>query len=100
VRSRSESASLAEVAASMRSSQRLYWLAGSAEEALPRLSRLEYSFDFVLSCFGLRAWVRDDFRGRDLGTGGRVVDLPGGDLAIIDGNSSRGRGEGKELNDS
>lgn len=73
VKSRSESASLADVAASIRSSQREpvaeATFGGSAEKALrpSRLILLEYSFDFVLSCFGLRAfWVTDGFRGLGL----------------------------------
>ena len=68
VRSRSESASFADVAASIRSSHRLPMAntGGSAENAfLPStLSLLANSFDFVLSCFGFRAfWVTDDLRG-------------------------------------
>ena len=72
VRSRSESTSVADVAASRRSSHRLPLAAaalpgGSAENAfLPSiLSLLTCSFDFVLSCFGLRLFcVMDDLRGR------------------------------------
>ena len=101
MRSRSDSASFADVAASMRSSH-LDPLErasiGSAEDAfLPSmLSLLAYSFDFPRSCFDL-CWffVIDDFRGRlglsRLCIGGRVDDLPvGGERDKIDGNSSRG----------
>ena len=61
--------------------------------------RLAYSFDFVLSCLGFLACVKDDFLGRDLGTGGKVVDRPGGDLAIIDGSNSLVLAPEKELNE-
>ena len=73
---------------------------GSAEKAfLPStLSRLAYSFDFGRSCLGLRPlWVIEVFRGLAglsfLFIGGRVDDLPGGECAIIEGRSSRGRGD-------
>jgi hypothetical protein len=101
VKSRSESASLADVAASIKSSHREpvdeNRLGGSAEKAFrPSILILLTSFDFVLSCFGLRAfWVTEFLRGLGLCIGGRVVDLPGGELAIIDGRSSRGLGEWK-----
>lgn len=103
VKSRSESASFAEVAASIRSSHRLYWLTGSTEKALrpSTLSRLACSFDFVRSCLALRALcVTESLRGRGLGIGGRVVERPGGDRDIIEGRSSRGRGEENGLKDS
>ena len=112
VRSRSESASVAEVAASIRSTHLLpiaaaaAALGGSAENAfLPSmLNLLVYSFDFVLSCLGLRLfWVIEDFRGlldfsflcieSFLCSGGRVEERPGGELAIIDGSNSLGLGE-------
>lgn len=72
VKSRSESASVAEVAASIKSSHLLPIAAaaaapgGSAENAfLPSmLNLLEKSFDFVFSCLGFRLfWVIEDFRG-------------------------------------
>lgn len=71
VRSRSSSASVADVAASMRSSHRLpsaeAALCGSAEKAFrpSMLILLACSLDLVLSCWGFRAFcVMDDFRGR------------------------------------
>ena len=98
--SRSESASLADVAASIKSSQRLpiavAALSGSAEKAFRPsiLILLACSLDFVLSCFGLRAFcVIDDLRGRGFCNGGKDENRPGGDLAIIDGRSSRGLGD-------
>ena len=101
VRSRSSSASVADVAASMRSSHRFpsaeAALCGSAEKAfLPSiLILLACSLDLVLSCLGFRAFcVIDDLRGRAglslRWMGGNVDDLSGGDLAIIEGSSSRG----------
>lgn len=114
VRSRSESASVAEVAASIRSSHLLPIAAaaaapgGSAENAfLPStLSFLEKSFDFVFSCLGFRLfWVIEDFRGllafsflcmeSFLCSGGRVEERPGGECAIIEGSNSLGLGEWK-----
>ena len=103
VKSRSESASLADVAASIRSSHRLPIAeAGSAEKAFrPSILNLRaYSFDIPLSCFGRRLFlVIDDFRGR-VGLslfciGGRVDDRPGGERDIMDGRSSLGLGEWK-----
>jgi hypothetical protein len=102
VKSRSSSASVAEVAASIKSSQRLPWtqaaVGGSAENAFRPsiLIRLANSFDFVLSCFDLRAFcVMDDFLGLDTLSlrwiGGRVDERPGGEWPKIDGSSSRGR---------
>lgn len=102
VRSRSSSASVAEVAASMRSSHRLpsaeAALCGSAEKAfLPSMLNLRAcSFDLVLSCLGFRAFcVMDDFRGRAglslRWMGGKVDDRSGGDRAMIEGSNSRGR---------
>ena len=61
------------------------------------LIRLAYSLDLVLSCFGLRADVKEDFLGRDRGIGGSVEDLPGGDLSSIEGSNSRGRFPPNEL---
>lgn len=101
VRSRSSSASVADVAASMRSSHRLpsadAALCGSAEKAfLPSmLILLACSLDLVLSCLGFRAFcVIDDFRGRAglslRWMGGNVDDRSGGDRAMIEGSSSRG----------
>ena len=103
VKSRSESASLADVAASMRSSQRLPMAeAGSAEKAFrPSILNLRaYSFDIPLSCFGrLLAFVMEDFRGlvglSRFWIGGSVEDRPGGERDIIDGKSSLGLGEWK-----
>ena len=110
--SRSESASVAEVAASIRSSHLLPIAAaaaapgGSAENAfLPSmLSLLEKSFDLVLSCLGFRlVWVIEDFRGllafsflcveSFLCNGGKVEERPGGEWAIIEGSNSLGLGE-------
>lgn len=97
---------MAEVAASMRSSQRLFMneaaaLVGSHEEAFRPSTlnrRLFSSRDFVFSCLGrLAFWVMDDFLGLGLCMGGKVVDRPGGERAIIEGSSSRWRGEWKEL---
>ena len=101
VRSRSESASLADVAASMRSSQRLPMAAtGSAENAFrPSMLNLRaYSFDMPLSCLGRRLFfVIEDFRGRvgfsRFCIGGKVDDLPGGERDMMDGRSSLGLGE-------
>lgn len=106
VRSRSESASFADVAASMRSTHLLPMAdagpCGSAENAfLPSiLNRRAYSLDLVLSCFGFRLfWVMEDFRGLAglslLCTGGKVEERSGGDLDKIDGSSSRGLGDWK-----
>lgn len=110
--SRSESASVADVAASIRSSHLLPIAAaaaapgGSAENAfLPSILNLpENSFDLVFSCLGLRLfWVIEDFRGllpfsflcidSFLCSGGKVVERPGGECAIIEGSNSRGLGE-------
>ena len=110
--SRSESASVADVAASIRSSHLLPIAAaaaapgGSAENAfLPSILNLaENSFDFVFSCLGLRLfWVIEDFRGllpfsflcieSFLCSGGKVVERPGGECAIIEGSNSLGLGE-------
>lgn len=113
VRSLSESASVAEVAASTNSCHLLPATAasrapgGSAENAfLPsRLSLLEYSFDVFLSCFGfLLCCVMEDFRGLAgfslftesfLCRGGSVEERPGGECAIMEGSSSIGLGEWK-----
>ena len=99
VRSRSDSASLADAAASTRSSHRepLDAAIGSAENAFrpSMLSLRAYSLDLPLSCFGL-CWLleMDDFRGlvalSRRWMGGRVDDRPGGDRDSIDGSSSRG----------
>ena len=110
--SRSESASVADVAASIRSSHLLPIAAaaaapgGSAENAfLPSILNLpENSFDLVFSCLGLRLfWVIEDFRGllpfsflcidSFLCSGGNVVERPGGECAIIEGSNSLGLGE-------
>jgi hypothetical protein len=98
VRSRLSS-SVAEAAASIRSSHRLpnsaAAVCGSAEYAFRSwLIRRLFSFDLVRSCFGLRAfWPTEDLRGRfgfmDRGAGGRVEERPGGDLAIDEGSNSR-----------
>lgn len=112
VRSLSESASVADVAASIRSSHLLPFAAataapgGSAEKAfLPSILILRvWSFDFVLSCFGFLAFcVIEDFRGRAclsllidsfLCKGGRVEERTDvGECGSIDGRSSRGLGE-------
>lgn len=104
VRSRSESASFADVAASMRSTHLLPIAdaapCGSAEKAfLPSiLSRRACSLDLVLSCLGFRLFcVMDDFRALAglslLCIGGNVDERPGGDLANIEGSSSRGLGD-------
>lgn len=101
VRSRSSSASVADVAASMRSSHRLpravAALCGSAEKAFrpSKLILLACSRDFVLSCFGFRAFcVIEDLRGlaglSRRWIGGNVEDRSGGDRAIMDGSNSRG----------
>lgn len=100
----SSSTSVAEVAASIRSSQRLpcahaaVW--GSAERALrsPRLGRRPNSFDLGRSCLGFRAdCVMDDLRGRESLSlrwiGGKVEERPGGEWLRIEGRSPRGRGE-------
>lgn len=87
---RSSSTSVAEVAASMRSSQRLPCahaaVCGSAERALrsPKLGRLPKSFDRGRSCFGFRADCEmDDLRWRETFSfrwmGGRVDERPGGE---------------------
>lgn len=98
---------MADVAASRRSSHLLLWATaagpyGSAESAfLPSiLSRLPYSIDLLRSCLGFRLfWVIEDFRGLGglsfLCNGGNVEDLPGGERAMIEGSSSRGRGDWK-----
>lgn len=62
------------------------------------LSRLAWSIDLFRSCFAFRLFCDiEDFRGLGglsfLCKGGKVDDLPGGDRAIIDGSSSRGRGD-------
>ena len=44
--------------------------------------------------------MTEDLRGRALGIGGKVVERPGGDLAIIEGSNSLGRGDENGLNDS
>lgn len=69
---RSSSASVADVAASIKSSHRLPCahaaVCGSAERALrsPRLGRRPNSFDLGRSCFGFRADCEmDDLRGRE-----------------------------------
>lgn len=101
VRSRSESASLADVAASMRSSHRLPITdAGSADTAFrpSMLSRRAWSLDMLRPCFGLRSFlVMEDLRGRAglsrRCMGGRVEDLPGGERDSMDGRSSLGLGE-------
>jgi len=101
VRSRSESASLAEVAASMRSSQRFPIAdAGSAESAFRPsiLSLRACSLDMPLPCFGRRSLlVMEDLRGlaglSRFWMGGSVDDRPGGERDIMDGRSSRGLGE-------
>lgn len=103
VRSRSESASLADVAASIRSSHRLPIAeAGSAEKAFRPsiLSLRAYSFDMLLSCFGRRLFfVMEDFRGlvglSRFCIGGNVDDRPGGERDMIEGRSSLGLGEWK-----
>lgn len=99
VRSRSDSASLADVAASMRSSHRepLVAAMGSAENAFrpSMLSLRAYSFDRCLSCFDL-CWPfeMEDFLGlvafSRFWIGGNVDDRPGGDRERIEGNNSRG----------
>ncbi len=102
VRSRSESASLADVAASIRSSHLLFIAdaipCGSADKAfLPSmLSLLAYSLDLVRSCFGFRLFcVIEDFLGLPVFSrrcvGGRVEERPGGDLDNMEGRSSRRR---------
>lgn len=110
VKSRSESASVAEVAASIRSSHLLPMAAaiapgGSAENAfLPSmLSLLVCSLDFVLSCLGFLLYcVMEDLRGLGglsllidsfLCNGGRVEERPGGECASMDGSNSLGLGE-------
>ena len=101
MRSRSESASLADVAASIRSSQRFPIAdAGSAETAFrpSRLSLRACSFDMPLPCFGRRSLlVMDDLRGlaglSRFWIGGKVDDRPGGERDMIDGRSSLGLGE-------
>ena len=112
VRSLSESASVADAAASTRSSHLLPMKAslapgGSAEKAfLPsRLILLEKSFDVFFSCFGFLLFsVMEAFRGLTglflltdsfLCNGGRVEERPGGECPIMDGSSSRGLGEWK-----
>jgi hypothetical protein len=103
VRSRSESASLADVAASIRSSHLLFMAdaisCGSAEHAfLPSiLGLLANSLDLVRSCFGHRLFcVMEDFLGLPVFSrrcmGGKVEERPGGDLDSIEGSSSRGLG--------
>ena len=74
---------------------------GSAENAfLPSiLSLLDWSFDFDLSCFGLRLFcVMEDLRGLAglsrlmdsfLCRGGKVEERPGGECASMEGSSSR-----------
>jgi len=111
VRSRSESASVADVAASIRSSHLLPMAAtaaapgGSAENAfLPSMLNRLWSFDFILSCFGFRLFcVIEDFRGLAglsflidsfLCNGGKVEErTDGGECASIEGKSSLGLGE-------
>ena len=115
VRSLSESASVADAAASTRSSHLLPINAslapgGSAEKAfLPSrlilLEKLEKSLEVFFSCFGFLLFsVMEDFRGLAglfllidsfLCSGGKVEERPGGECAIIDGSSSRGLGEWK-----
>lgn len=106
VRSRSESASLADVAASMRSSHLLFITdatpCGSAENAfLPSiLSRRACSLDLVRSCFSLRLFcVMEDLLGLPAFSrrciGGRVEERPGGDRDKIEGRSSRACEAGK-----
>lgn len=113
VRSRSESTSVADVAASIKSSHLLPLAAaatapgGSAEKAFrpSMLSLLECSFDLVFSCFGFLLFcVIEDLRGlaglslfKDsfLCMGGRVDERSGGECANIEGRSSRGLGEWK-----
>ena len=103
MRSRSESASLAEVAASMRSSQRFpIAVAGSTEDALrpSMLSLRACSFEIARPCFGRRSFlVMEDLRGRAglsrFWIGGKVDDRPGGERDMIDGRSSLGLGEWK-----
>ena len=105
MRSRSESASFADAAASTRSSHldpmEDIALGGSAEKAFrpSLLTLLVWSLDFLLSCFGKRAvcesegLVREGLRGLGLWNGGSVVERPGGELAMMDGRSSLGRGD-------
>ena len=66
------------------------------------LTLFDWSFDKGFSCFGfLLFWVIEDFRGLAgfsrldsfLCSGGKVEERPGGEWAIIEGSSSRGRGE-------
>ena len=91
---------MAEVAASIRPCHLLSpsdeGPCGSAEYALrsPMLNLLACSFDFVLSCFGFRAFcVTEDLRGLGRASGGRVEDRPGGEFGIIDGRSCCVRGD-------
>jgi hypothetical protein len=98
VKSRSSSTSVAEVAASMRSSHRFPCthaaVCGSADKALRSLTleRRPNSRDLLRSCFGRRPdWVREPLRGRGgrLWMGGSVEERPGGEWARMDGRSSR-----------
>ena len=98
VRSRSESASLAEVAASRRSSHLLPWASAESGLLFSMLNLLAKSLDFVFSCFAFRLFCdMEDFLGLAglsfLWIGGRVDERPGGERAKIDGSSSLGRGD-------
>lgn len=111
VKSLSESASVAEAAASTKSCHLLPATAaslapgGSAEKAfLPSmLNLLAKSLDVFFSCFGLLLFcVIEDFRGlltlsrftdSFLCSGGSVEERPGGERAIMEGSRSRGLGE-------
>lgn len=64
------------------------------------LSRLAFSVDLCRSCFPFRLFcVIEDFRSLGglsfLCKGGKVDERPGGDEAMMDGKSSRGRGDWK-----
>ena len=103
VRSRSDSASFADVAASTRSSHlfpKAEAAGGSAENAFlfSRLSLRPWSLDLVLSCFAFRACcVTLGFRGlagfSRLCIGGSVEERSGGECVMIEGSSSRGLGD-------
>lgn len=108
---RSSSTSVADVAASIRSSHRLPCahaaVCGSAESALrsPRLGRrLFNSRDLIRSCFGLRAPEMEDLRGRGSLSlrwiGGRVEERPGGEWLRMDGSRPRERGGDSGRKDS
>lgn len=103
VKSRSSSTSVADVAASIKSSHLFPCtqaaVCGSADSAFRsfRLPRRPNSLDLVRSCFGFRALcVMDDLRGRCTllrCNGGKVDERPGGEWPRIDGSSSRGRAD-------